>query len=151
MWPNVIRSLAPGLPGAASTPEGIRHAAPAAAARPAADQSAGPASDFSGQVVSTMDAAGYTYIRVDTDGREIWAAANRFAVEEGDRVRRGQVLAALVRDDAKIALKKAQLKAKNARLAYERDGLIWVLDLESRKERELVAGSSPSWSPRPTP
>jgi hypothetical protein len=39
-----------------------------------------------GAVVETMDAAGYTYIRVDTDGGEIWAAANRFAVEEGDRV-----------------------------------------------------------------
>jgi membrane fusion protein (multidrug efflux system) len=41
-------------------------------------------------------------------------------VEEGDPVRRGQVLAALVKDDAEIALKKAHLKLKNAQLAYER-------------------------------
>lgn len=41
-------------------------------------------------------------------------------VEEGDRVRRGQILAALVKDDAEIALKKAQLKLKNSELAYER-------------------------------
>ncbi len=41
-------------------------------------------------------------------------------VEEGDRVTRGQVLAELVRDDAEIALKKAELRETNARLAYER-------------------------------
>jgi len=41
-------------------------------------------------------------------------------VEEGDRVRRGQVLATLVKDDAEIALKKAQLKTRNAQLAYDR-------------------------------
>jgi hypothetical protein len=39
-----------------------------------------------GTVVETMDAAGYTYVRVETDNGEIWAAANRFAVEVGDRV-----------------------------------------------------------------
>ncbi len=39
-----------------------------------------------GTVVESMDAAGYTYVRVDTDGGEIWAAATRFVVEVGDRV-----------------------------------------------------------------
>jgi len=39
-----------------------------------------------GTVVESMDAAGYTYVRVDTDGGEIWAAASRFTVEVGDRV-----------------------------------------------------------------
>ena len=41
-------------------------------------------------------------------------------VDEGDWVKRGEVLAVLVRDDAEIALSKVQLKAANARMAYER-------------------------------
>jgi hypothetical protein len=40
----------------------------------------------SGTVLESMDTAGYTYVRVDTDDGEMWAAANRFAVEVGDRV-----------------------------------------------------------------
>lgn len=39
-----------------------------------------------GTVVESMDAAGYTYVRVDTGDGEVWAAASRFAVEVGDRV-----------------------------------------------------------------
>jgi hypothetical protein len=39
-----------------------------------------------GTVVETMDAATYTYIRVDTGQDEFWAAAGRFEVEVGDRV-----------------------------------------------------------------
>jgi len=41
-------------------------------------------------------------------------------VEEGDRVEKGQVLASLIRDEAEIALNKAQLRAANTRLAFER-------------------------------
>ncbi|MBI1950569.1 MAG: efflux RND transporter periplasmic adaptor subunit [Acidobacteria bacterium] len=41
-------------------------------------------------------------------------------VEEGDRVARGQVLAHLVKDDAEIALKKAQVRLENARINFER-------------------------------
>ncbi len=41
-------------------------------------------------------------------------------VEEGDRVEKGQVLASLIRDEAEIALNKAQLKAANTGLAFER-------------------------------
>jgi hypothetical protein len=40
----------------------------------------------SGTVVETMNAATYTYVRVDTGGKEIWAAASRFDVAVGDRV-----------------------------------------------------------------
>ncbi len=40
----------------------------------------------SGTVLESIDAAGYTYVRVDTDDGEMWAAANRFDVEVGDRV-----------------------------------------------------------------
>jgi len=56
------------------------------------------------------------------------------AVEEGDAVTRGQVLAELVRDDAVIALEKARLRATNAVLAYERGEAAVKQDLLSRQE-----------------
>ena len=40
----------------------------------------------SGVVLETMDAADYTYVRIDLDGEEIWAAAPRVQVAVGDRV-----------------------------------------------------------------
>ncbi|HKY32444.1 MAG TPA: efflux RND transporter periplasmic adaptor subunit [Candidatus Polarisedimenticolia bacterium] len=55
-------------------------------------------------------------------------------VEEGDRVARGQVLATLVRDDAEIALKKAELRETNARLAHERAIKALEQDLLSRED-----------------
>jgi hypothetical protein len=44
------------------------------------------ADNVTGVVVETMDAASYTYVRVNTGTREIWAAASRFDVAVGDRV-----------------------------------------------------------------
>ncbi len=44
----------------------------------------------------------------------------RLLVEEGDSVTKGQVLAVLVQDEAKIAKSKVELKASNARAALER-------------------------------
>ena len=41
-------------------------------------------------------------------------------VEEGDTVRKGQVLASLAREDALIAVQKAEVKAKNTGLVLER-------------------------------
>ncbi len=41
---------------------------------------------FTGEVVETMDAGTYTYVRVENDGAEIWAAAGRFEIAVGDRV-----------------------------------------------------------------
>jgi len=41
-------------------------------------------------------------------------------VEEGNRVAKGQVLAQLAKEDAEIALTKAQVRLENARLNYER-------------------------------
>jgi hypothetical protein len=49
--------------------------APAAAGRLAA-----------GTVAETIDAAGYTYVRVTTASGEIWAAATQFKVKVGDKV-----------------------------------------------------------------
>jgi hypothetical protein len=37
-------------------------------------------------VLETMDASNYTYVRVETDSREVWAAASQFPVKVGDRV-----------------------------------------------------------------
>jgi hypothetical protein len=39
-----------------------------------------------GAVLETMDSGGYTYVRVDNGGEEIWAAAGQFEVAVGDRV-----------------------------------------------------------------
>jgi membrane fusion protein (multidrug efflux system) len=44
----------------------------------------------------------------------------RLLVEEGDHVAAGQLLASLLRDEAEILHNKAQLKAANAEMAYER-------------------------------
>lgn len=44
----------------------------------------------------------------------------RLQVEEGDLVKKGQVLAVLVQDEAKIAKSKTELKAANANAALER-------------------------------
>ncbi len=41
---------------------------------------------FTGRVAETMDAGTYTYVRVENDDGEIWAAAGRFEVAVGDRV-----------------------------------------------------------------
>jgi len=44
----------------------------------------------------------------------------RLLVEEGDMVSKGQVLAVLVQDEAKITLSKVELKASNAKAALDR-------------------------------
>jgi membrane fusion protein (multidrug efflux system) len=59
-------------------------------------------------------------------------------VEEGDRVGRGQILAQLVKDDAEIAFKKAQLKTANARMAYERASKVISDNLMSREAFDKV-------------
>ena len=40
----------------------------------------------SGTVLETMDAAGYTYVQVDSGSEKIWAAAPKFSVAVGDSV-----------------------------------------------------------------
>ncbi|HYG33636.1 MAG TPA: hypothetical protein VEC99_02550 [Clostridia bacterium] len=39
---------------------------------------------FSGKVVETMNSGGYTYVRVDTGSKKVWAAAPQFSVKVGD-------------------------------------------------------------------
>ncbi len=56
--------------------------APTAMSAPAAAKTGGT----SGTVVETMNAAGYTYVQVDSGTEKIWAAAPAFAVAVGDNV-----------------------------------------------------------------
>ena len=55
-------------------------------AQPAADRQSPGGATASGTVVETINAANYTYVRVDTADGEIWAAATRFDVAVGDAV-----------------------------------------------------------------
>jgi membrane fusion protein, multidrug efflux system len=60
-------------------------------------------------------------------------------VEEGDRVAKGEILAQLDQGDAEITLKKAQVKASNARLNFERAGKVLAENLMSREQYEKIA------------
>jgi len=41
---------------------------------------------LAGRVVETMNAAGYTYLQIESGGRKVWVAAPELAVKTGDRV-----------------------------------------------------------------
>ena len=59
-------------------------AKPSAQTAPAAAPASAPGK--TGKVLETMDAAGYTYIQVDTGSEIFWAAAPQFAAKVGDDV-----------------------------------------------------------------
>jgi len=59
---------------------------------------------------------------------------DRLLVDEGQYVRKGQLLASLMADDEKIVLAKAELKEANARRAYERGDDLATKELISREE-----------------
>ncbi|MFQ5701130.1 MAG: efflux RND transporter periplasmic adaptor subunit [Acidobacteriota bacterium] len=65
---------------------------------------------------------------------EAGGRVERLLVEEGDAVGRGQLLAQLDREEAEIALRKADLKANNARLAHERGVRTLAAELLSRED-----------------
>ncbi|MDY0268275.1 hypothetical protein [Trichloromonas sp.] len=70
---------------------GCKNEAPTSTAAPKAQSQAEtpapPTSQAkSGTVVETMNAAGYTYVQVDTGSEKIWAAAPEFQVKVGDSV-----------------------------------------------------------------
>jgi hypothetical protein len=56
------------------------------AAAPAASPPSEARGGTSGKVVETMNAAGYTYVRVDTGEQQLWFAAPGFEVAVGDEV-----------------------------------------------------------------
>lgn len=41
---------------------------------------------LSGEVLETMDAGGYTYLKIGAESGTVWAAANQFEIEVGERV-----------------------------------------------------------------
>lgn len=51
-----------------------------------ADRSAGTVSGGTGKVLETMNSGGYTYVKADIGGAEVWAAAPQFSVKTGDVV-----------------------------------------------------------------
>ena len=55
---------------------------PAAASAPSATAD----SSLSGKVLETMDAGGYTYIKLDTSAQQIWVAIPQTAVKVGDEI-----------------------------------------------------------------
>lgn len=61
-------------------------AKPSAQTAPATPEVPAAAPGKSGKVTETMDAAGYTYVQVDTGAETFWAAAPQFAVKVGDDV-----------------------------------------------------------------
>lgn len=71
--------------GACSESESPEVQAPAVA--PASAGTASRAGQvISGEIVETMDAAGYTYVLVDTGDQKIWAAGPQTAVSVGEKV-----------------------------------------------------------------
>ncbi|MCI0566588.1 MAG: efflux RND transporter periplasmic adaptor subunit [Acidobacteria bacterium] len=60
-------------------------------------------------------------------------------VEEGDRVAKGEILAQLDQGDAEITLKKAQVKASNAKLNFDRAAKVLAENLMSREQYDKVA------------
>jgi membrane fusion protein (multidrug efflux system) len=63
---------------------------------------------------------------------------DKLRVEEGDRIVAGQELAVLVREEATIDLRKAELKAANARLAYDRAVTMLGEKLTSQEEFDKI-------------
>ena len=59
-------------------------------------------------------------------------------VEEGDRVSRGQVLAVLDRGEEEIAVKKAEARLENARLAYARAVDLFSKELLSQEDHDKL-------------
>ena len=76
-------------PVAEKAPAAKSEAAPALAGShgdPAASAMPAPASALTGTILETMDAAGYTYVKLKTADGEAWAAVNAAKVAKGDTV-----------------------------------------------------------------
>jgi hypothetical protein len=69
-------------PPASAPPAGAATGAPAAA--PAA--APGASAPFTGTVAETMNSGGYTYVRLQADGKDVWIAATEFPVKKDERL-----------------------------------------------------------------
>jgi len=85
----------------------------------------------SSYITSTANLVPESEVKVlaEADGR-----VAELLVEEGSRVARGQVLAQLVKDDAEIMLRKAEVRLENARINFERAEQEIVDKLISREQ-----------------
>jgi membrane fusion protein (multidrug efflux system) len=91
--------------------------------------------DVSAYISSTANLVAENDVKVlaEAEGR-----VSRLLVEEGDAIREGQLLAVLVQDNEEISLKKAQLSASNAKLAYERAKDLVDKELISQEEYDRL-------------
>jgi RND family efflux transporter MFP subunit len=78
------------------------------------------------QAVGTVEANLYTTVSAEVEG-----AVTRFDLREGDRVKKGQVLARLYRSDLEIALKEAKANLQ------ERQALLTRAEHDHRRFKEL--------------
>ncbi len=78
---KTVKSTAQPSPSAKTATKPPAQAAPANARPPQA-----PKPSLSGEVLETMDAMKYTYVRVKTTGGDVWAAAPKTRVAVGDKV-----------------------------------------------------------------
>ena len=65
---------------------GMAKPASASSAKPHGSQGADAGPVHKGKVVSTMNAAGYTYVEVEEKGTKLWAAVTETKVKPGDTV-----------------------------------------------------------------
>jgi membrane fusion protein (multidrug efflux system) len=89
---------------------------------------------------SNLVAENEVQVLAEAEGR-----VEKLLVEEGESVRKGQLLASLVRDDAQIAYDKAEVRLANAQSVFERaerlgkEGLITEEELDRSKMEHRVA------------
>jgi hypothetical protein len=76
---------APAAAAASATPPGAE-AAPAALPASSSAAAAPGVETVTGEVLETIDAASYTYVRLKTDKGELWAATGKTTVKVGERV-----------------------------------------------------------------
>lgn len=82
----VAACTGPAAEDAAKPAADAASAAPAHAASAPAHAATAGVPPGSGKVLETMDASGYTYVRVDLGGTETWAAGPKVVVKVGDTV-----------------------------------------------------------------
>jgi hypothetical protein len=79
-------SVAVNAPATPTSEAGVAPATDSAATPPAAAQPSVVASKLTGTVLETMDASGYTYMKLKTAGGEQWAATPQTKVKKGQSV-----------------------------------------------------------------
>lgn len=87
---TLLLAACSGKPAAETTAASAAMPAQSPAAQPAgqaiAAHEAAGVPIITGPVLETFDAGSYTYVRVKTDGGDVWAASAQFAIAVGDRV-----------------------------------------------------------------